>query len=59
MHFKFQHCYREANKVADALANYGCDQASSMAFPNPSSIPSSIRSSIALESQDVPYIRIS
>lgn len=58
MSFQFQHCFREAIKVADALANWGCDQALDFEFLDIRSLPSHIPGSALLDIQDVPSIRV-
>lgn len=59
MHFRFQHCFREANQVVDSLANLGCDQAANVEFLDFPSLPRHIQGSLLLDAHDTPYIRIS
>lgn len=59
MYFYFSHCYQKANKVADALADHGCDNSLCMNFEDVASLPATIHSCITLESQDIPYVRLS
>lgn len=49
LQFTFQHCYREANTVADNLANLGCDLAFDLDFLDTHSLPSYIHGSIILD----------
>lgn len=57
MHFIFQHCYREANQVADSLANLGCDQGADSDYYDLHSLPHHVRGSVILDIQVLPYIR--
>lgn len=52
----FDHCYRESNHVADALATLGQQERSF--FHKLSALPSGLRSLISMDSVNLPSIRV-
>lgn len=52
----FDHCYRESNRVADALATLGQQERSF--FHKLSALPSGLRSLISMDSVNLPSIRV-
>lgn len=55
--YQLDHIFREGNKVADCLANYGCDSAKSQQFLSYSSLPREARGLCFLDKLSVPAIR--
>lgn len=57
--FTFQHYFREANSMADRLANLACDSLSDFDFEDLSAFPHTIRGHILLDAQGTPHMRTS
>lgn len=57
LHIQVMHIFRVANAVTDALANHGCDTATSCYFSALSSLPNLIRGLCILDKRGTPYMR--
>ena len=53
-----QHQFREANAVADCLANVGISKQQSLVFGSFQDLPRLARGSVVMEKANLPYIRI-
>lgn len=58
-HFTFSHCFREANSVADGLANLGVDSSSETEFFLTADLPRAIKGNLLLDAAGFSYVRVS
>ncbi|XP_071940080.1 uncharacterized protein [Coffea arabica] len=54
---KVSHCFREANKLADRLANVGADSGQTLTYHSLSDLPSLVRGDVSLDQLGVPSLR--
>lgn len=59
MQLSFQHCFREANKVADSLANVGCGSTTASSFLSTSELPKETLGHFVLDVNGIPSLRVS